>query len=241
MKILVAEDDPDTRRALCSILEAEGFSVISASDGISALDRFKSHRPQLACLDIMMAGMSGYDVCKAIRALDASVGILFISAKSEELDRVLGLELGADDFIPKPFGIHEVLARVRAVLRRTAFTPPESSLSTRRIEAPLSYAPFHFGPWLVQPPHMRASTENLNPLRIDLSLRELAILILLHRRSGEVVSRDDFFSACWDMDSAPESRTLDQQIARLRKKIEADPANPQLILTVQGVGYRYNL
>ncbi len=238
MKALVAEDDPYTKKALVEILQGEGFSVKSASDGRSALDIFREFRPDLVCLDVMMPVLSGYDACREIRRIDTNAAILFISAKSEEIDTVLGLELGADDFIIKPFGIRELTARIRSVLRRSA----------RETDAPEDAQPVHlagqndfgFGPWTIKPRELRAYLNNEHRTFIDLSQRETLILLLLHQHPGEVVRREDFFRFCWNYESAPLSRTLDQHIAALRKKIEADPKNPVIIQTVQGVGYRYD-
>jgi two-component system alkaline phosphatase synthesis response regulator PhoP len=228
MKALIAEDDLYTRRALTEILKTEGWTVLAAPDGKSAAALFREHRPALVCLDVMMPGMSGYDVCREIRAIDPAVPVLFISAKSEEIDKVLGLELGADDFIVKPFGVREVLARIRAVLRRAsapALRPDWDSLDD-----------FRFGPWLVRPRELRAQRE---ARVLNLSAREVRILALLYRRTGQVVSREEFFRLCWELDNPPVSRTLDQHVAQLRKKIEDDPRNPVLICTVQGEGYRF--
>ena len=126
MKVLVAEDDEHTRNGLVEILEAEGYQTIAARDGKEAVELFEKERPDFICLDIMMPGTSGYDVCKQIRAVDENVPLIFISAKSEEIDKVLGLELGADDFIVKPFGVKEVVARIRAITRRCLARPTPS-------------------------------------------------------------------------------------------------------------------
>ena len=233
MKVLIAEDDLYTRRAVSEILKAEGWTVFAAPDGRSALDLFRAHRPGLVCLDVMMPELSGYDVCREIRRIDPAVPVLFVSAKSEEIDKVLGLELGADDFIVKPFGARELLARVRAVLRRSR---PAAGRSETGRPDPGGMEDFNFGPWLVRPRELRAYRGE-EPL--DLSAREVGLLALLYSRKGEVVSREEFFKACWDLDNPPVSRTLDQHIAQLRKKIEDDPHAPVLIRTVQGSGYRH--
>jgi DNA-binding response OmpR family regulator len=151
------------------------------------------------------------------------VPILFLSAKSEEIDVVVGLQLGADDFIRKPFGKHELLARLRAVLRRAqARSQPARRFTMRDLT--------------VYPLELRAERDGTS---IDLSPRDAAILALLHEHAGEVVDRDTLLNRCWGLDYFPESRTLDMHIAKLRKRIEADPANPALIETVRGAGYRY--
>ena len=227
MKVLVAEDDPHTRAGLSEILEAEGYQVVSAPDGKAALRAFSNESPDFVCLDIMMPGMSGYDVCREIRRTDSTVPVIFISAKSEEIDTVVGLELGADDFIVKPFGVKEVVARIRAVTRRRFSTTSALSLPSS----------FQLGDLDVFPSELRARR---GVKTIELSLRDVKILTLLHENRGVVISRDTFFNKCWGLDHVPNSRTLDQHIAQLRKRIEVDPKNPLIVRTVHGVGYRYD-
>lgn len=226
MNVLVAEDDDNIREGLREILEAEGYATTGARNGSEALQQYGERKPDFVLLDIMMPEMSGYDVCREIRKANASVPIIFISAKSEEIDRVLGLELGADDYIMKPFGVREVIARIRAVTRRCM----------AREDAAKRTASFRMGDIDVFPAELRARRDNAI---IDLSLRDVRILDTLYRHKGEVVDRDTFFNECWGYDYAPNSRTLDQHIAQLRKRIERDPKNPAVILTVHGAGYRY--
>ncbi|WP_367875145.1 response regulator transcription factor [Luteolibacter sp. Populi] len=221
MIVLVAEDDPVTREALAELLQGEGHRVLAAKDGREALEMWAAHRPGLVLLDIMMPGASGYEVCRSIRREDRRTPVLFLSAKSEEVDVVLGLELGADDFLRKPFGKHELLARVRAVLRRH--------------EEPQGGAAIEFGPWQVWPKRLLARR---GEAEVELSVREVKVLSLLARRRGEVVTRDELLNECWGLEYYPESRTLDQHVLNLRKKIEADPSRPVLIETVRGAGYR---
>jgi DNA-binding response OmpR family regulator len=224
MTLLVAEDDPLTRRALADILTAEGWTVVTAADGSKAWTLFEAGGIDLVCLDIMMPGRSGYDLCRKIREKNASVPLLFISAKAEEIDKVLGLELGADDFIVKPFGAREVVARIRAVLRRFergAAAEPAASAWT-------------LGPWTVDAQAMRAVTEGRS---VDLTAREVALLDLLARHRGQVLSRVRILQLLWGWEEAPRTRTLDQHIAVLRKKL--DDRDQKLIRTVQGVGYRF--
>ena len=227
MKVLIAEDDPNIRAGLAEILNGEGYETVLAKDGDEALALFSSARPDFVCLDIMMPGQNGYDVCKRIRALDAAVPLIFISAKSEEVDRVLGLELGADDFILKPFGVREVVARIRAVTRRYRAARP----------AAVEHAPFRLGDLDVSPAELRARR---GAQVIDLSLRDVKILTLLHRKKGQVVDRDTFWNECWGLDHVPNSRSLDQHISQLRKRIERDPKAPAIISTVHGAGYRFD-
>jgi DNA-binding response OmpR family regulator len=226
MKVLIAEDDPDIRQGLVEILETEGYAVEQAPDGAAALMAFGQVQPDFVLLDIMMPGMNGYDVCRAIRRTNADVPIIFISAKSEEVDRVLGLELGADDFIQKPFGVKEVIARIRAVTRRCMRSAPKDDAD----------APFTMDDLVVHPAELRARRGDTT---IDLSLRDVKILKLLYARRGQVVDREAFFRECWGYDFLPNSRTLDQHVSKLRKRIELAPKSPRIIRTVHGVGYRY--
>lgn len=226
MTLLIAEDDPLTRRALADILSAEGWTVVTAADGLKAWDLFDAGGIDLVCLDIMMPGRSGYDLCRKIREKDRTVPLLFISAKAEEVDKVLGLELGADDFIVKPFGAREVVARVRAVVRRF-----------ERSEAPeRSASAWTFGPWAVDSRSMRATQEG-RPA-VDLTPREVGLLDLLARHRGKVLSRVRILQLLWGWEEAPRTRTLDQHIAVLRKKL--GDREQKWIQTVQGVGYRYD-
>ncbi|WP_035607545.1 response regulator transcription factor [Haloferula sp. BvORR071] len=222
MTILLAEDDPVTRDAVAELLEGEGHTVYAAKDGREALDFWSAHRPGLVLLDIMMPHASGYEVCRSIRREDRRTPVMFLSAKSEEVDVVLGLELGADDFLRKPFGKHELLARVRAVLRRHEEAPASDTIA--------------FGPWEILPKRLLARKAGSE---IELSVREVKVLSLLAKRRGEVVSRDELLNECWGLEYYPESRTLDQHVLNLRKKIEADPSRPMLIETVRGAGYRF--
>jgi DNA-binding response OmpR family regulator len=227
MKVLVAEDDELIRRGLVEILEAEGYTAVEAEDGERALEAFAAEGPDFVLLDIMMPGRSGYDVCKEIRKTDAVVPVIFVSAKSEEIDKVLGLELGADDFIVKPFGVREVVARIRAVTRRCIAAREPRTLP----------AEFSLGDLTVSPSELRARRGDDS---FELSLREVRILELFARSPGKVLTREEIFESCWDQDFYPLSRTLDQHISKLRKRVEVDPKNPRLIATIHGVGYRYD-
>lgn len=226
MKILIAEDDPNIRQGLHDLLSQEGYDVIMAENGQVALDQFVREKPQFVLLDIMMPELDGYSVCREIRQRDADVPVVFLSAKSEEIDRVIGLELGADDYISKPFGVREVIARIRAITRRFLKTQPSQQQD----------AHFMLGDLTVCPQELRARRGDQV---FELSLREVSILRVLHESRGQVVTREHLFNRCWGYDYLPNSRTLDQHISRLRKHIEIDPSNPQLIKTVHGAGYRY--
>lgn len=227
MKILIAEDDRYIREGLQDLLESEGYQTISAVDGVEAVRKYQEEAPHLVLLDIMMPEKDGYSVCREIRNHNQDVPVIFLSAKAEEIDRVIGLELGADDYIMKPFGTREVVARIRAVTRRCL-------ASKQKQEARV----LKFGDLEVYPEELRARRGDQ---RTDLSLRDVRILELLHDNRGKVVDRDTLFNRCWGQNYLPNSRTLDQHISKLRKLIEKDPQNPQIIRTVHGVGYRYDL
>jgi DNA-binding response OmpR family regulator len=226
--ILVAEDDPHIRMGLVDTLESEGYRVIEAHTGRQAVNRFQAGGVDLILLDVMMPEKSGYDVCRDIRAAGDRVPIIMLTAKGEEIDKVVGLQLGADDYVTKPFGVHELLARIDAVLRRTvrAGTPVKTGDS-----------PFFFGPFEVNPKTYKVTAGGFSQ---DLTDRELTLIRCFHDHPGEVLSRDHLLNAGWGIDYLGTTRTLDQHIAKLRKKIEPDPSHPQLITTVHGLGYRYN-
>lgn len=222
MTILIAEDDPLTLEALTACIESEGFTALCATDGRQAVELWRRGKPDLLCLDIMMPQMDGYEVCRRVRTSDATIPILFLSAKNQEIDVVVGLDLGADDFIRKPFTRSEVMARIRAALRRSA--PRESTDG------------FQLADLTIRP---RALIAERNGKSIELTPREVSMLRLLHDHRGEAVSRDAFLDTCWGLDYFPDSRTLDQHILLLRKKIEKDPSHPAIIQTVRAIGYRY--
>jgi DNA-binding response OmpR family regulator len=230
VRILVAEDDAHIREGLVDTLESEGYDVVIAADGRQALARFASDRPDLVLLDVMMPGMSGYDVCRALRAGDARIPIAMLTAKGEEIDKVVGLQLGADDYITKPFGVRELLARIEALLRRarTPTHPPEP-------EPPVPDV-FAFGPWHIDRKRYAARREDRE---VGLSDRELRLLQEFYLHPGEVLSRNHLLDRVWGVQYYGTTRTLDQHIAQLRKKIEPAPGPPTLITTVHGVGYRY--
>jgi DNA-binding response OmpR family regulator len=226
MRVLIAEDDLAMRNGLFEILEAEGYDVVAAADGAAAFERFGEVHPDFVLLDIMMPRLSGYDVCREIRKRDRDVPIVFLSAKNEEIDKVLGLELGADDFIMKPFGMRELVARVRAISRRCY-----------QRSAPRPTAGFSIGGVAVVPAELRAVLADGSV--VELSLREVNLLSTFADHPSVVLDRDMLFRTCWGGGKYPNSRTLDQHIAKLRKKIERDPKAPAIIRTVRGVGYRY--
>ncbi len=228
LKVLVAEDDVHTRNGLVEILQEEDHLVFSAPDGLAAWSMYQQKKPDIVCLDVMMPGMSGYDVCRKIRASGFDTPVLFITAKGQEIDKVVGLELGADDYIVKPFGVREFVARVRAIARR-CLVPRQST--DQHIEDE-----FKMGDLIVLPRQMRCRR---GEKVIDLSAREVKILATLYHNAGEVVSRQRLMNEAWGEEYLPSSRTLDQHISQLRKRVEYDPKSPQIVQTVHGTGYRY--
>lgn len=259
IRILVAEDDTNIRMGLVDILESEAYRVTSCADGEQAMDLFHKNTFDLVLLDIMMPTKSGYDVCRDIRAVDQQVPIIMLTAKAEEMDKVIGLHSGADDYITKPFGIHELLARITAVLRRSGMAKHEKNVT------PVQHT-FFFGEFEInaktfkmnrRSPYIGISTEKSNgphsgddketneqDLRhskqeMDLSEREIKLIRFFHNHPGEVLSRDRLLNEIWGINYLGTTRTLDQHIAKLRKKIEPNPSSPRFITTVHGVGYRY--
>jgi DNA-binding response OmpR family regulator len=189
------------------------------------VDFFRVENPDFVCLDVMMPGLNGYEVCKQIRKQDEKVPILFLTAKAEEIDTVLGLELGADDYMTKPFGVKEIIARIRAILRRTASRGGGRSDDD-----------FTMDDLRIVPTELRAYREKNE---IQLSPRDVKVLRLLFERRGKVIDRNTLADEVWGVDYFPESRALDQHISQLRKRIEKDPSQPRIIRTVHGAGYRF--
>jgi len=226
-KILVVEDDVSILTGLTDLLTGEGYIVSSARDGDKALSLYLAQKPDLLLLDIMIPQKSGYDVCKEIRKKDTTLPILMLTAKGQEVDKVIGLEIGADDYIVKPFSVNELLARIRAVLRRSQNRPPRKTRDD----------PFMIGRIRVNP---KTHTAVKDKKEIPLSAREVLLLQVFARRSGEVVDRVTLLDEVWGIHYEGTTRTLDQHIAKLRQKIEDDPSRPQYILTVHGTGYRLN-
>jgi len=225
--ILLADDDELIVDVLRHQLEREGFGVIATGNGAEALTLARTQRPDLVLLDVMMPGMQGWEVCRELRR-ESSVPILMLTARGEELDRVLGLELGADDYIVKPFGFRELLARIRANLRRMALlqaveTDPADDASERIGVIEID---------------RRRHRVWRNGVLVNLTQREYALLLALRAANGAVVPRGDLLDQVWGEAWIGDPRTLDVHIRWLREKLEADPGAPQLILTVRGVGYR---
>ncbi len=224
-RILVVEDDPAILTGLADLLEGEGFGVITATDGDAAVLLHGREKPDLVLLDIMIPEKNGYDVCREIRRADPVTPVIMLTAKGEEVDAVVGLELGADDYVIKPFRANELLARIRAVLRRG-----------RQARPARGGGPVSFGDVSVDPRTMRGTRAGRS---FAVSRRELALLQLFASRPGEVLDRDTLLGEVWGVRYEGTTRTLDQHIVGLRKKIEADPAHPRHIETVHGTGYRF--
>ena len=224
-KILIAEDDPNIRTGLADLFESEGYQVRTAEDGAVALQLHAAETFTLILLDVMMPEKSGYDVCSEIRKTDAATPIIMLTAKGEEIDKVVGLQLGADDYVTKPFGIHELIARTQAVLRRTA----------RAASAP-SPETFLFGEAQINTQKYQAQ---LGESTHSLSAREMALLHFFYAHPNEVLLRDQLLNEVWGINYFGTTRTLDQHISQLRKKIETNPTDPQTILTVHGIGYKF--
>jgi DNA-binding response OmpR family regulator len=232
-KILIAEDDPNIRLGLIATLESDGYAVVAASDGAQALRMFPQEKFDLVLLDIMMPKASGYDVCRELRARGTRVPVLFLTAKGEEVDKVVGLKLGADDYVTKPFGVHELLARVEALLRRS-----RSNGGGEAAGATLP-AVFKFGTAVID---RRKFTATVADRVTALTARELKLAEVFASHAGEVLTRDVLLNSVWGVDYFGTTRTLDQHVAQLRKKIEVvedATATPSPIITVHGIGYRY--
>ncbi len=220
-RILIVEDEPNMRLGLKDNLEFEGYVVDLAEDGEAGLQLILSKPYDLILMDVMMPQLSGLDVCKKAREKGVSSPIVLLTAKSEEMDKVLGLELGADDYITKPFSLRELLARIKAILRRGGLKHVSPNTT--------------FGKLTVNFEGYTA-INSAGPVRM--SHKEYAILQYLHSRKNEIVTRYDLLQQVWGYDESPTTRTVDNFIEKLRQKIEEDPNDPKIILTVHGTGYK---
>jgi DNA-binding response OmpR family regulator len=222
-KILIVEDEPNMVAGLRDNFEFEGYQVITAPDGVAGLERALSDSPDIVILDVMMPRMSGLEVCKHLKAKRPSTPIIMLTARGQEVDKVVGLELGADDYVTKPFSIRELLARVKAVLRRVQNVPKNGDHYT-------------FGDVEVNLKSCQVSRKG-KPL--DFSSKEFELLKYFLTHSGEAVSRDQLLEDVWGYDRFPTTRTVDAHIVRLRQKLEPKPDDPHYFLTVHGVGYKF--
>ena len=223
-KILIVEDDRAILRGLKDNLEFESYDVLTATDGEHGYALLKEHKPDLVILDLMLPRMSGQDFCRMARAEGIRTPVLILTARGREIDRVAGLDLGADDYVTKPFSVPELMARVRALFRRVQ--------QSRTGDLPDA---LRCGDVSVD---FKAFEARKAGSIIEMSRKEFGILRLLAARAGEVVSRDELLDEVWGYDQHPTTRTVDNHIALLRAKIETDPANPSRLLTVHGVGYK---
>jgi DNA-binding response OmpR family regulator len=221
--VLTVEDDPAILRGLSDNFRFEGYEVVTASDGETGYELQREKKPDLIVLDLMLPRMSGLEFCRKLRAEGIQTPILMLTARSEEPDRVLGLDLGADDYVAKPFSVRELMARVRALLRRSQpRTDLPDELRFEGVEIDFrSYEARRSG----QP--------------VEMTRKEFAILRYLASRAGEVVTRDDLLNEVWGFESYPTSRTVDNHVAGLRAKLESDSSKPEHIKTVHGVGYKF--
>jgi two-component system alkaline phosphatase synthesis response regulator PhoP len=222
-KILIVEDEPAMVAGLRDNFEYEGYEVISAEDGISGLERALADAPDLVVLDVMMPRMSGLDVCKQLKAKRPAVPIIMLTARGQEIDKVVGLELGADDYVTKPFSIRELMARVKAVLRRASTSAPASEI-------------YRFSDVEV---NVRSNEVRRNGELVDLSSKEFALLAYFIAHPVETLSRDRLLDAVWGYENYPNTRTVDTHIVHLRQKLEPNPEEPRFILTVHGSGYKF--
>lgn len=222
-KILIIEDEEDMVEGLRFNLEARDYKVVAATDGEKGLKKAARENPNLIILDLMLPGLNGYEVCKKLKEKSPGIPIVMLTAKSQESDIITGLDLGADDYITKPFSILEVLARINALLRRSGsgssfpeiFNAGDLEIDFKKYKA------FKYGKAL------------------KLSPREFDLLRYLLERKGEVVTREDLLNQVWGYESFPYTRTIDAHIAMLRKKIEANPEKPEMIITIHGKGYKF--
>ena len=222
-RILVIEDDPAILRGLADNLGCESHDVLTAGDGESGYALARSRNPDLILLDLMLPRMSGYELCRKLRAENVATPIVMLTARGDEADRVVGLDLGADDYITKPFSVRELLARIRAVLRRA------------QVQSALP-AELRFGNVVVD---FRRYEARKGERSVELTRKEFGLLRLLAARSGEPVTRDDLLNEVWGYDATPTTRTVDNHVASLRAKLEDNPSDPQHLFTVHGVGYKW--
>jgi DNA-binding response OmpR family regulator len=222
-KILIVEDEPNMVAGLRDNFEFEGHQVITAGDGVAGLERAIAESPDLVILDVMMPRMSGLDVCKQLKSKRPSIPIIMLTARGQEVDKVVGLELGADDYVTKPFSIRELLARVKAVLRRARTLPKTDD----------KYA---FGEVEV---NLRSCQVSRKGHTLDFSSKEFELLKYFLIHPGETLSRDRLLEDVWGYDRFPTTRTVDAHIVRLRQKVEPKPEEPRFILTVHGTGYKF--
>jgi two-component system alkaline phosphatase synthesis response regulator PhoP len=223
-KIVIVDDEEQLLRGLTASFNVEGFSVVTHPTGDGAINLVLKENPDLILLDVMLPGTSGVDVCRELRRKGIDTPIIMLSARGEEIDRVLGLEIGADDYVTKPFSLRELVARVRVRLRRQPTRSPERIGRYRMGDVEVDFESY------------RAARAGVS---FDMTPKEIELLRLLVEHRGQVVTRDRILNEVWGIDAMPTTRTVDTHILRLRQKLEDDPANPRCILSVYGEGYRF--
>jgi two-component system response regulator MtrA len=224
-RILLVEDDPSIREVTALGLRAAGFTVATAADGVEGLERWRAERPDLVLLDVMLPRLDGLEVLRAIRH-DATTPVVMLTARADTIDVVVGLESGADDYVKKPFEMPELVARVRAALRRRVAEPADAAEAVETVV---------LGPLRID---LVGRTATLDGRDVALTRTEFDLLLELARQPGRVLARDALLDHVWGYDFLGDSRLVDVAIGRLRAKVEADPANPALIITVRGAGYK---
>lgn len=226
-RVLIIEDDPAIVRGLKDALEDESFEVLTAADGDKGYEKIVKGKPDLIILDLMLPKRDGFELCRRVREERIPTPILILTARSEEADRVRGLDLGADDYVVKPFSLLELLARVRALLRRPAPTPPTLPAEILRFgNVEIDFRRFE-------------ARKGGRPL--DMSRKEYGLLRCLASRAGEVVTRDELLDEVWGVDRYPTTRTVDNHVSMVRAKIEDDPSEPKFLITVHAVGYKLSI
>ena len=225
-KILVVDDEVDIVEFIQDYLTEEGYEVIKAYDGVAALNKVREDRPDLVVLDIMLPGLDGFEVCKQMRT-ESAVPILMVTAKDTDVDKIVGLEIGADDYMPKPFNPRELVARVKAILRRTY----RQDYQPRSQTATLKHKDLFID--------TERRVASIGHRQLELTMKEFDLLLFLMQNPGHVYSRDHLLDYVWGQDSFVGARTVDVHIRRLREQIETDASQPQYIITVWGVGYKF--
>jgi len=226
-KILIVEDDPHILLGLEEVLKSEGYETASCNRGDAALQAVAKHQPSLIILDVMLPGASGYNICKQLRAKKFAAPILMLTAKGQEIDKVIGLDLGADDYVTKPFGVRELLARIQALLRRSGGGATSLQVADG--------SPFKIGDAAIDPKTFQVKRGRAVE---ELTAKEVKLLQVFHAHAGDVLSRDKLLNEVWGYNYYGTTRTLDQVIVQLRKKLGDNGSEPKHLLTIHGVGYK---